>query len=143
MQSCPIANTEIETLRKLMYNEAYDSKYYADLARRRCSSHAASFLDKLSGEESKHLRRLQAEYYILTGTAINPCVVDINIPCFYMDALRERFLSENDGARAYLDAAAAATNPRLASIYTEISADESRHADEMAKLISDYLCSDG
>ncbi len=137
-----VTNTDSETLRKLMYDEAYDSKYYADLARRRYSSRAASFLNKLSGEESRHLRRLQAEYYILTGTAVNPCVVDIEIPCFYMDALRERFLSESDGARAYLDAAASTANPRLAAIYTDISADESRHADEMAKLISDYLCSD-
>ncbi len=125
-----------------MYNEAQDSKYYADLARRRCSSRAASFLNKLSVEEVRHLRRLQAEYYILTGTAVNPCVVDLNMPCFYLDSLRERFLSENDDAEAYLDAAAATANPRLAAIYTEFSADESRHADEMARLISDYLCSD-
>ena len=142
MQSAPTATTDIETLRKLMYDEAHDSKYYADLARRRYSSQAASFLNKVSVEEARHLRRLQAEYYILTGTAVNPCVVDINIPCFYMDALRDRFLGENDGARAYLDAAAATTNPRLASIYTDISADESRHADEMAKLISYSMCSD-
>jgi len=130
---------EIETLKDLMYNEAREAKYYADLARSRNAYICASTLREISEEEGAHLKRLQAEYYILTGSTFFPCVALLNIPGAYLEALRERFLGENEGAKAYLDAAAQTSHPRLSAIYTEFSVDELSHAENMASLISDYI----
>lgn len=132
---------EIETLKDLMYGEAREAKFYADLARNRAASGCAFSLREISDEESVHLKRLQAEYYILTGETFFPCVALLDIPDTYLEALRERFIGENEGARAYLEAASQAVNTRLSALYAEFSADELRHAESMASLISDYICS--
>lgn len=132
---------EIETLKDLMYDEAREAKYYADLARSRNAAVCAFSLKEISDEESAHLKRLQAEYYILTGEAFFPCVAFLKSPDTYLEALRERFIGENEGARAYLDAATQTTNTRLSALYNEFSTDELRHAESMATLISDYIYS--
>jgi rubrerythrin len=132
---------EIKILQNLMYGEAREAKYYADLARSRCAYSCSSSLKELSEEETAHLKRLQAEYYISTGSTFFPCVAMLDIPRNYLEALRERFLDENESAKAYLDAAEQTANPRLSTLYAEFSADELRHAENMASLISDYICS--
>ncbi len=132
---------EIETLKELMYGEVREAKLYADLARNRAASGCAFSLREISDEESAHLKRLQAEYYILTGVIFSPCVALLEIPDTYLEALRERFIGENEGAKSYLEAAAQAANARLSALYAEFSADELRHAESMASLISDYICS--
>jgi len=138
MKSKP--SSDIETLKELMYDEAYDAKYCADLARRRCASNSAVVLLQISRNEMCHLCRLQAEYFILTGSKYHPCVANLSIPCNYLDALRELYHGETKDAEMYLDAAAATADPRLAQLYTDISADEARHADEIACLITGCMC---
>jgi rubrerythrin len=132
---------EIETLKDLMYGEAREAKYYADLARNRAASGSSFSLKEISDEESSHLKRLQAEYYILTGDTFFPCVALLELPDTYLEALRERFIEENEGARSYLEAASQTAGTRLSALYSEFSADELRHAENMASLISDYICS--
>ncbi|NLL46156.1 MAG: hypothetical protein GX250_05030 [Clostridiales bacterium] len=134
-------SSDIETLKELMYDEAYDAKYCADLARRRCSQAAAGLLMQMSREEACHLCRLQAEYYILTGSKFQPCVANVNIPCNFLDALRELYHGEVRDAEIYLDAAAATADPRLSELYTCLSAEEAGHADEIACLITSCMCS--
>ncbi|HHU05985.1 MAG TPA: hypothetical protein GXZ65_05845 [Clostridiales bacterium] len=133
-------SSDIETLKELMYDEAYDAKYSADLARRRCPPSVSNLLMQISREESCHLCRLQAEYYILTGTKFQPCVANINIPCNFLDALRELYHSEAKDAEIYLDAAAATADPRLSELYNCLSAEEAEHADEIACLIASCMC---
>jgi len=133
-------SSDIETLKELMYDEAYDAKFAADLARRRCPSSAAGLLMRIAREENCHLRKLQAEYYILTGTKYQPCVANVNIPCNFLDALRELYHSEAKDAEIYLDAAAATADPRLSELYNCLSAEESEHANEIACLIANLMC---
>jgi len=138
MKSKP--SSDIETLKELMYDEAYDAKYTADLACRRSAGASAGLLMQISREEMCHLCRLQAEYYILTGSKYQPCVANVSIPCNYLDALRELYHGETKDAEIYLDAAAATADPRLSELYTCLSAEEARHADEIACLITSCMC---
>ncbi len=131
--------SEIEALKDYMYAEARDAKYYADLSRRRCAYGDSASLRSISEEESAHLKRLQAEYYILTGSAYFPCVAMIDIPCNYLVALRERFIEENRASEKYLEAAAGCSSKRLSSVYESLSAEELRHAEKMASAIADYM----
>lgn len=131
---------DTEQLQVFMYDEAKDAKYYADLAARRSSAAGGAVLRRLSREETGHLRRLQAEYFILTGQSYCPCVAEVSIPCAYLDALRDRWNEENESAAAYMAAAGATENTRLSSLYSELASDEARHADEMARLIAEAMC---
>ena len=141
MTICEATAGEIEALKDIMYEEAREAKYYADLARSRCSYYCSTSLKQLSDEEATHLKRLQAEYYILTGATFFPCVAMLDIPSSYLEALRERFIKENEAAKTYLEAAAQSSSPRLSVIYNELSEDELRHGENVASLISDYICS--
>lgn len=135
-----IYQSDTDTLRNLMYNEARACKLCADLACRRCASRSADTLRQIANEESCHLRKLQAEYFILTGSTYAPCVADLDIPCNYLEAMRQCFFEKKQCAGAYLDAAATTSDPRLAAICTELADCEAQNANCIAKLISDYMC---
>ena len=124
-----------------MYEKARDTKFYADLARESRAPAVSETLSKLSLEKAAQLRRLQAEYFILTGETVNPCVAYLPLPPSFADALRARHLSERESAAGFLSAAENA-DARLADVFREIAADDTRHANENAQLLSAYLCAE-
>jgi hypothetical protein len=86
---------EAARLRELMTQEACDARFYGALAAR-CSGYMRRVLSRLSAEEFCHLKRLRAQYFILTGQSFTPpnaCPVIYSVH----DALRRRTPEKRTG----------------------------------------------
>lgn len=125
-QNIAAAADPIEQLRPFIDREASDARFYLELARTCRNGAARCQLSDIAREEGDHLRKLQIEYFLLTGDTYVPKVSIAAIPSF-LAALRKAYLSEERRAMDYDAAAQTAQNSRLAALYTELAAEEQRH----------------
>lgn len=130
---CHAEDKEAARLRELMTQEAYDARFYGALAAK-CSGHMRRVLSRLSADELCHLRRLRAQYFILTGKSYTPpntCPVVHSVP----DALRRRYSGEKDGAAAYKADAENTRDENLKDTYLALSDEEARHRKILGHMI--------
>ena len=94
----------------------------------------------LAAEKEHHARRLAAAHYLITGTCYRPAVAcgRIRVESWCV-ALRERYHTEACGWMNYIRASEGTTDPCLQKIFTELAADELRHADAMRLLLERAL----
>lgn len=124
----------IDVLQELIRDEVQDWRYYQALARKVGGSAARVFAD-LSADEKHHAKRLAAAYFLISGIRFWPEQnKKINIGS-YLQALRERFIGEQNGVAAYLTAAASCTDPCLRRLYLENAEDEADHACQIRSLV--------
>ena len=116
----------VEQLRHFMDREASDARFYREMAKA-CRNGPAKrlFLD-LAQDERDHLRKLQIEYFLLTGDTYVPNAHMPAIPSL-LAALRQAYLDEEESARAYDAAARTEPNSQLAALYAELAESERRH----------------
>jgi len=131
----PDTPDESSRLRGFMTDEANGAHFYAEMARKTTDKAQRSVFMRLSNEEKHHLRKLQAEYYIESGSIFTPTVGKTNISSV-TSALRERYMAETEGASEYRRAALETKSARLRDVYSMLAADESRHAETVAGTIS-------
>jgi hypothetical protein len=124
-------------LRQFIEAEAADTAFYAALAKR-CTGKGRGVLTKLSAQERCHLRRLQMEYFLLTGDSCAP-PHSCPAPGGTLSALRMAYLDELAGGEQYLDAAGHTANANLQALYIELAEDERCHAVLLRELIGQAL----
>jgi rubrerythrin len=133
-----LGSNEVEILAGFIDDEFSDSRYYKALASKCGNKNIAAIFCRLSREEYIHMRRLQTEYFLLTGDIKKTepaCISVSSIP----EALRTRYMGETEGAEAYKKAALYAGNDRRSRLYSELAEDETRHAGEIFKLIEQLI----
>lgn len=89
-----------------------------------------------AAEEKCRLRRLRAEYYILTGLTASGSS-DCRAVQGRLPLLRDAFLQAGDLARRYEDARSQADSPELADAFAAFAAQERRRAGELRTLLTE------
>jgi rubrerythrin len=126
-------------LREFIGDEAEDAAMYTLLAIKTKGSPAQQVLNGIAADERQHEKRLQAEYFMLTGDTFSPKVGKPSAP-FLLPALRQRYIGETSGAEAYEKAAKETQNASLRALYFELARDERRHARSIRSLIDRLIC---
>lgn len=125
-QTRPSAADELAQLRDFMDDEANDGQIYRALASM-CGGCTRQALLSISSDEMRHLRKLKAKYFILTGEVYMPPKA---CPLIYTvcDTLRRKRAGELEGAAAYKAAAEKTSINELSDTYLELSFDETKHS---------------
>ena len=129
----------LEVLTGFVEEELADQRYYQTLARQ-APAWARQQLRDIAADEGGHARRLLAVYFLITGECYRPIIScdRIYLPG-WCAALRERYHEEACGGLNYARAAEGTTDPCLARLLKELSADEYRHADTMLRMLERSL----
>lgn len=133
----PAADGFLAQLRDFMDDEANDAQLYRTLASM-CSGTTRQTLLKISSDESCHLKKLKAKYFILTGEVYTPPKA---CPLIYSvcDTLRRKHAGELAGAAAYKAAAGKTSVNELSDTYLELSSDETRHSKIIGCIIENMI----
>ena len=137
--SCPLpaagaGEDEKARLERFMQGEAADGDLYGRLAK--CvSGKARELLMRAASDEKRHLKKLQLEYFLLTGNsyAANFSPNPVN---GVLTALRNAYLDEKAGAAEYRAASANVEGAELRELYALLAEDEARHAEYMRHILA-------
>ena len=129
----------LEVLTGFVEGELEDQGYYQAVARQ-APPWARQRVRDIAADEGGHARRLLAVYFLITGECYRPAIHCDRI-CLpgWCAALRERYHEEACGGMNYARAAEGTTDPCLARLLNELSADEYRHADTMLRMLERSL----
>lgn len=129
----------LEVLTGFVEEELGDRRYYLALARQ-APVWARQRLRDIAADEGGHARRLMAVHYLITGECYRPAVSCEHIYIGrWCPALRERYHAEACNGLNYARAAEGTTDPCLAELLNELSADEYRHAAELMEMLERAL----
>ena len=125
----------LEVLTGFIEEELADRRYFLTMSRQ-APSWARQRLRDIAADEGAHARRLMAAYYLITGQCYRPAIaggaVSVGRWC---PALRERYHIEACSGMNYARSADGTTDPCLAKLLNELSADEYRHAEELMAML--------
>ena len=129
----------LEVLTGFVEGELADQRYYQTLVRQ-APPWARQQLRDIAADEGGHAQRLMAVYFLITGECYRPTIHcdRIYLPG-WCAALRERYHEEACGGLNSVRAAEGTTDPCLARLLNELSADEYRHADTMLRMLERSL----
>ena len=114
----------LEVLTGFVEEELGDRRYYLALSRQ-APVWARQRLRDIAADEGGHARRLMAVHYLITGECYRPAVSCEHIYIGrWCPALRERYHAEACNGLNYARAAEGTTDPCLAELLNELSADE-------------------
>ena len=116
----------LEVLTGFIEEELADRRYFLAMSRQ-APSWARQRLRDIAADEGAHARRLMAAHYLITGGAVS-----VGRWC---PALRERYHIEACSGMNYARSADGTTDPCLAKLLNELSADEYRHAEELMAML--------
>ena len=103
---------------------------------RQAPAWARQRLRDIAADEGAHARRLMAAHYLITGTCYRPAIARGGATIGrWCPALRERYHMEACSGLNYARAADGTTDPCLAKLLNELSADEYRHAEELMSML--------
>ena len=129
----------LEVLTGFIEEELGDRRYYLALSRQ-APVWARQRLRDIAADEGGHARRLMAVHYLITGECYRPAVSCEHIYIGrWCPALRERYHAEACNGLNYARAAEGTTDPCLAGLLNEMSADEYRHAAELMEMLERAL----
>lgn len=129
----------LEVLTGFIEEELGDRRYYLALSRQ-APVWARQRLRDIAADEGGHARRLMAVHYLITGECYRPAVSCEHIYIGrWCPALRERYHAEACNGLNYARAAEGTTDPCLAELLNELSADEYRHATELMEMLERAL----
>ena len=125
----------LEVLTGFIEEELADRRDFLAMSRQ-APVWARQRLRDIAGDEGGHARRLMAVYYLITGECYRPAISNERI-CIgrWCPALRERYHAEACNGLNYARSADGTTDPCLARLFNELSADEYRHADELMAML--------
>lgn len=129
----------LEVLTGFIEEELSDRRYFLALARQ-APSWARQRLREIANDEGVHARRLMAVYYLITGECYRPAISTERIYVGrWCAAVRERYHGEACNGLNYARAADGTTDPCLAKLLNDLSADEYRHAEELMRMLERSL----
>ena len=125
----------LEVLTGFIEEELADRRYFLAMSRQ-APSWARQRLRDIAADEGAHARRLMAAHYLITGQCYRPAIaggaVSVGRWC---PALRERYHIEACSGMNHARSADGTTDPCLAKLLNELSADEYRHAEELMAML--------
>ena len=125
----------LEVLTGFIEEELADRRYFLAMSRQ-APAWARQRLRDIAADEGAHARRLMAAHYLITGQCYRPAIaggaVSVGRWC---PALRERYHIEACSGMNYARSADGTTDPCLAKLLNELSADEYRHAEELMAML--------
>ncbi len=107
---------------------------YALLALKTKGTALSKELSELAGAEADTGRRLQTEYFLLTGDTCVPGTARASAP-YLMGALRDAHAGELENAKAYAALAAAVSEGKLRETLYDLSARERSHAEKLREIV--------
>jgi len=123
-------------LEKYIDDENYSMCLYAALARR-CGGNMAATLRAMSEDESRHLRAMQMEYYLLTGDSRHCPKADTEGDM--SELMRSAYAGEWSAAVGYEREAEMQMDGALREVFRAQSADELRHRANVKKMLGGML----
>jgi len=122
-------------LQEMIDGETEDWRLYQMLARRAAGS-GARMLGSMAADERRHVRKLSAAYFLITGERWQPRGQEGSRPVQeVMTGLREQFIQEQREAAAYQGAAAESSDPCLRQLFRELAQEEGMHARMIRSLL--------
>ena len=94
---------------------------------------------RLSAEEKESWQGSCRQRIPLAATAYAVKRPAKNSAPFHLEALRQRYSAENEGAAAYFSAAERTDNSELKQFFSELAKDEKRHAAEIKRLVESSM----
>lgn len=130
----------LEVLQGFIREELADRRTYLFLARRAPTAEARQVFRAIASDEGRHVRRLLAAVYLITGERYCPAICYPPLRCDgYCAALRERYHEEVCGGFNYRRASQETLDPCLQQLLLAFSQDEYRHANAMLCLLSGMM----
>ena len=125
----------LEVLLGFLEEELEGQRAYAALMRR-APVWARQCLRELAAEKEAHVRRLEAVYYLITGSCRQRGAA-CGAPCIshWCPALRERYHAEACDGLNYKRAADETTDPCLSRLLNDLSAAAYRRADRLLRIL--------
>ncbi len=133
-----VSGSPVPLLRNLIEEETFEAAAYTLLIMKTRGSAAERPLRELRSEEERHVRRLQAEYFLRTGDTCPPTHKKPSAPTL-LPALRRRWESEGRSAQRYIEASEAVGEPVLAALFTELAQEETHHAQVLRDLVGKLM----
>lgn len=125
----------LEVLTGFIEEELADRRYFLALSRQ-APAWARQRLRDIAADEGAHARRLMAVHYLITGQCYRPPIAGGTVSIGrWCPALRERYHIEACSGMNYARSADGTTDPCLAKVLNELSADEYRHAEELMAMM--------
>lgn len=134
------AELSIDVLRGFLREELGSAQVYGFLAARMARRDTARLFRGMAEDEKRHARDLASAIYLITGTRYCPrvCVEqpETNDLCAL---LRKLYHEEACGGYNYARAAEETIDTCLVKLFSAMSADEYRHAEELMRLLGKQL----
>lgn len=135
-ESEPDCALDSERLRVMIENEKTASCTYSMMARR-AGSCGGDLLRRLAKEEAAHAKKLETVYFLWTGE--HACAVSGNLPKFACIAEGLRQIHGEELKTAKLYQRTAEELPEFRDLFLCLSADETRHSEEVRRLLQKYV----
>lgn len=129
----------VEVLQGFVREELADRHSYLFLARCAPTEETRRLLRGIAADEGRHLRRLSAALYLITGERYCPSVCCPPRYTGWCAALRERYHAEACGGFNYRRASEEALDLCLQQLLLEFSQDEYRHARLLLGLLAGMM----
>ncbi|MDO4315649.1 MAG: ferritin-like domain-containing protein [Oscillospiraceae bacterium] len=129
----------LEVLTGFIEEELSDRRYFLAMIRQ-APSWARQRLREIANEQGGRAKRLMAVYYLITGECYRPAISTERIYVGrWCAALRERYHAEACNGLNYARAADGTTDPCLAKLLNDLSADAYRRAEELLRMLERSL----
>lgn len=134
--------TFVSDIQEYIDDELRDSRYYAILATKAPTERAIELLMEFSWDEQRHAQNFMNAYYMLTGRAYYPPMVqDPTVPD-YEEALKERLLAETADYKKYGEKYLKACAPYLKDLFFMTRTVEAQHAMRIPLLMEEEVEND-
>ncbi len=118
-----------------MESECSDRQLYSAMARKGRTRAESRCLAAIGAAKACHAKKLEAVYFIMTGS--HPCPAqppEPNIRCL-TDALRQRYYDELKAQQQYLEASKRAEDERISQLLSCLAGEEKKHGDIIWSLL--------
>ncbi|HHU23344.1 MAG TPA: hypothetical protein GXZ52_08045 [Clostridiales bacterium] len=130
-------NLDAERLELFMENENKAVAFYSELAKK-CRGWSREILMGILADERSHLKKLQLEYFLLTGDSYAPPRACPNVGGI-LSSLRLAYLDERKANESYAEAGKETENRDLAALFIQLAADEAGHGEKLRCMIEQSL----
>ena len=130
---------DAEVLSGFIRDELRDADDYLEIVRKTNALCARRLLAAVAEDERRHAKKLQAASYMLFGGNTIPSIRRKAKDERVLAALRRRYAQELNGAESYRTAADNTANEALKKLYTEIAAEEEKHAERLCAILEKQL----
>ena len=135
------AQESINVLAGFIEEELAERRYYLALAQRTRHMHVLRLLRRLASEKQCAARDLSTAYYLITGQCYTPTIAVDSLQWDNLaEALRSCYHQEACSGFNYARAADGAPDPCLQKLFTKLSQQSYRRADEIMCVLGQVLC---